>query len=338
MATEEGTVGVGVEVKVEVEPQPENTDFEAWFCPECTFLNTEWKEICEICLAHKESSLLGLRVYEKQVLRIILLGKTGTGKSSVGNSISESQPFKSEISCQSITKQCQYYVADFHDIRLEIVDTPGLFDTETPQEESIKEIAKCIGLSAPGPHAFVLVLNINRFTKEEQQTVEALSQLFGDEFFYYVVVLFTGKDALIRDGKSLEEFITKVPDYLRKLLVKCKNRFTAIDNTGTQEKQKTGVNELLTLIQNMMKENKPKYYTNMFFKKAEEMIVEHEMHMAEKDKEGNKRHSSRIGIINGDSWFNKEDIIKMIRQIFIANRPFIVNMLARALLNKFNIF
>ncbi|KAK6176451.1 hypothetical protein SNE40_014736 [Patella caerulea] len=288
--------------------------------------------------AGTSASLLACFFAEKQVIRIVLLGRTGNGKSSVGNSISESKAFKSEISCESITKQCQYHVADFYDIRLEIVDTPGLFDTETTQEESIKEIASCIGASAPGPHAFVLVLNINRFTKEEEQTVDTLSQLFGDKFFSYVVILFTGKDGLIRNGKSLEDFIAKVPDYLRGLLDKCKNRCTAIDNTGTQEKQKTGVNELLTLIQTMMKENEPEYYTNEIYLKAEEMIVEHE-----KDKDGlgdksNKRHNSRIGIINGDSWFKKEDIIKMIKDMYIASLPFIGRMVFQALFNKLNIF
>ncbi|KAK6176452.1 hypothetical protein SNE40_014737 [Patella caerulea] len=210
-------------------------------------------------------------------MRLIVLGKTGNGKSSVSNSITESQDFKSELSLESVTKECQYEIAEcFGDISLEIVDTPGLFDTGTPLEETIKEITKCIGLSAPGPHAFVLVLNINRFTNEEEQTVDALSQLFGDKFFYYVVVLFTGKDALIRDGKSLEDFLTTVPDYLRKLLVKCNNRFTAIDNTGTQEKQQAGVHRLVTLIQNMKQENDPDYYTNKCFKKAEKIFLSRE--------------------------------------------------------------
>ncbi|XP_050412232.1 GTPase IMAP family member 7-like isoform X2 [Patella vulgata] len=218
---------------------------------------------------------------DKESIRLVILGKTGNGKSSVSNSVTESQDFKSELSLESITKECQYEVAEcYGDIRLEIVDTPGLFDTGTPLEESIKEITKCIGLSAPGPHAFVLVLDINRFTKEEEQTVDALSQLFGDKFFYYVVVLFTGKDALIRDGKSLEDFITKVPDYLRKLLVKCKNRFTAIDNTGTQEKRQAGVHELLTVIQNMKEENEPEYYTNKLFKEAEKILLSREREFA----------------------------------------------------------
>jgi hypothetical protein len=42
------------------------------------------------------------------------------------------------------------------------------------KEDVTKEIVKCIGMSAPGPHAVVFVTGMGRFTVEEQETVEHL--------------------------------------------------------------------------------------------------------------------------------------------------------------------
>ncbi|ESO91124.1 hypothetical protein LOTGIDRAFT_78964, partial [Lottia gigantea] len=130
---------------------------------------------------------------------LVLVGRTGSGKSSLGNSLlcpsGSEKPFKSEKSANSITTQCQLARAILKDgTLLTIVDTPGLFNIYTPNEITIKKIVKSKTICAPGPHVIVFVLDLKRFIIEEIETMEILKKLFGTDAMKHIIVVITGKD------------------------------------------------------------------------------------------------------------------------------------------------
>lgn len=175
-----------------------------------------------------------------------------------------------------------------------IVDTPGIFDTAHTNEHTQTEICKCIAITSPGPHAFILVLSVSRFTQEEQNTIDHFIKHFGENIYKYAIVLFTRKDDLDEEGKAIFDHIKTSPAQLQMLVKKCGGRVIAFNNRLKEDKQDAQVKELLDEISKNVERNGDKCYTNEMFEEAEKILRKREKEIASKAKEEHEKELKAI--------------------------------------------
>ncbi|XP_005171587.1 GTPase IMAP family member 4-like isoform X1 [Danio rerio] len=178
------------------------------------------------------------------VMRIVLMGRKGSGRSSSGNSILGENRF-TEQECELSEGQTQ-----IGHRRVHVLDCPDVLDPDVDKEKLQEQL---LSACSAGLSSVLLVVPLVKKLENEQEMLEFIKDLFGPEVLKCIMILVTHED---EDEARVSQLLQqKVNVDLQQLLTECGTKYHCINNKRRSEEQRI---HLLQKIEGLMKENRGK--------------------------------------------------------------------------------
>lgn len=117
-----------------------------------------------------------------EIKNVLLIGRTGSGKSALANVVTVSSKFKEGSGSTSETKEIQTGEITIGDVKYRIIDTVGIGDTrELSNLEELCELARVSFSVKDGLSQILLLTKDSEFSEDTKETYKLLENFFFDK-------------------------------------------------------------------------------------------------------------------------------------------------------------
>ena len=165
---------------------------------------------------------------EENITKVILLGDTGVGKSSLGNYIIGKDVFKHKATASRVTSEIEGKISEREKYKdIYVIDTPGFQDTNFEDEKFLEELRTKFRKENAGIRAIFILINFNepRFAPIIKKQIHLYCLLFMiQDFWEHVAIVFTKAyyhfpkekfDDMKKELESDNGIIIEMKDYIQ---------------------------------------------------------------------------------------------------------------------------
>ncbi|XP_042173520.1 GTPase IMAP family member 9 [Oncorhynchus tshawytscha] len=204
--------------------------------------------------------------------RVLLFGRSGRSQFSLANSILGTDVFNDEL-CH-ITES-QRHRSEAFGRKLAVVNTPNLSEYEASQKELRRVFKLSVCMSSPGPYVVLFAFDLNNISPSAASILELVTKHFGDSILNHMMVVVCHEEE--KEDSALEEKVKTNRDF-RELIEKCGRRYHLFNERKARRDEKVS-RQLLEKMDDMVRENGCRFYSNHQYQEAEERIQKEERFM-----------------------------------------------------------
>lgn len=231
---------------------------------------------------------------------LLILGVTGSGKSSFCNFLVNEDVCKDYFGFDSCTQVASKHTTTFEGKELSIIDTAGFCDSEREDDTIYDELCKVGSLVDNGVDAIILMINLSERFSENQRNVMKQIEYLGGDIWNYTIIVFSRENEIKSIGKETSrEYIStalnneRCPPLLNRWIENVNGRYLSVDS-----KEKTHENyrheklcEFLKLVEEIKLANCGSKYSNQVMDRGRKFYTEVQIANKEVERVSDLYHS-----------------------------------------------